>query len=80
MEAIALKYVHRKAQSYLITLSENEANSIKRKIKTGDVIGLDNVIVATNSEFDDLVKTLKEYNFEAPPMVKVIASNQDVTK
>lgn len=79
LESIALKYVHRKALSYLITLEENEAKSVKTKIKTGDVIGLDDVIVATSNEFDTLVKELKEFQFEEPPTVKVIESNQVVT-
>lgn len=79
LESIALKYVHRKALSYLITLEENEAKSVKAKIKSGDVIGLDNVIVATTPEFDELVKDLKTFKFEEPPTVKVIESNQVVT-
>lgn len=80
LESIALKYVHRKALSYLITLSEKEANSVKTKIKTGDVIGLDNVVVATKPEFDDLVAELKAFDFEEPPTVKVIESTQVVTE
>ena len=79
LESIALKYVHRKALSYLITLEEREAKGVKEKIKTGDVIGLDNVIVATTSEFDELVAELKAFKFEEPPTVKVIESNQVVT-
>lgn len=79
LESIALKYVHRKALSYLITLNETEARSVKRKIKTGDVIGLDNVVVATNPEFDELVKDLKTFKFEEPPTVRVIESTQVVT-
>ena len=79
LESIALKYVHRKALSYLITLSEKEAIGVKTKIKSGDVIGLDNVIVATNPEFDVLVADLKLFKFEEPPTVKVIESNQMVT-
>ena len=35
LEAIALKYVHRKALSYLVTLEANEAKSVKAKIKSG---------------------------------------------
>ncbi|NPA45012.1 MAG: hypothetical protein GXO49_05725 [Chlorobi bacterium] len=80
LEAIALKYVHRKALNYLITLQETEASSVKEKIKTGDVIGLDNVIVATSNEFDDLIVELKSYKFEEPPTVKVVVSNQVVTE
>ncbi len=80
LESIALKYVHRKALSFLITLNETEAKSVKGKIKTGDVIGLDDVIVATKPEFDDfIVKELKTFKFEEPPTVKVIESNQVVT-
>ena len=79
LESIALKYVHRKALSYLITLEKNEAKSVKAKIKTGDVIGLDEVIVATEPEFDLLVAELKKYQFEEPPTVQVISSNQVVT-
>lgn len=80
LEAIALKYVHRKALSYLITLEENESRSVKAKIKSGDVIGLDNVIVATSEEFNILIAELKEYEFSEPPTVKVIESNQIITE
>lgn len=79
LEAIALKYVHRKALSYLITLQVDEALSVKRKIKIGDVIGLDNVIVATSDEFNELITELKAFKFSEPPTVKVIESNQVIT-
>jgi hypothetical protein len=80
LEAIALKYVHRKALSYLITLEEKEAKSVKAKIKSGDVIGLDDVIVATTEEFNQLISELKEFEFSEPPTVKVIESNQIITE
>lgn len=76
LEAFALKNVHRKALSYLVTLDESEAKGVKAKIESGDVIGLDNVFVATNSEFDDFISALKLYQFSEPPTVKVIESNQ----
>jgi hypothetical protein len=80
LESIALKYVHRKALSYLITLSKKEALSLKSKIKSGDVIGLDDVIVATEPEFDHLVDRLKVFILEEPPTVKVIESNLVITE
>lgn len=80
LEAIALKYVHRKALSYLVTLEVNEAKSVKAKIKSGDVIGLDDVIVATSEEFNQLIIELKEFEFSDPPTVKVIESNQIITQ
>jgi hypothetical protein len=79
LESIALKYVHRKALSYLVTLEANEAKSVKAKIKSGDVIGLDNVIVATSNDFNDLIDELKTFQFSEPPTVKVIESNQIIT-
>lgn len=80
LEAIALKYVHRKALCYLITLEENEAKSVKAKIKKGDIIGLDDVIVATSDEFNKLMFELKQFEFSEPPTVKVIESNQVITR
>lgn len=80
LEAIALKYVHRKALSYLVTLTENEARSVQSKIKSGDVIGLDKVVLATSNEFDELIMELHAYSFSEPPTVKVIESNQIITK
>lgn len=79
LEAIALKYVHRKSLSYLVTLSD-EAIAVKEKIKSGDVIGLDDVVIATSSEFDEIVDELKKFTFEIPPTVEVITSNQVVTE
>lgn len=79
LEAIALKYVHRKSLCFLITLDERETVRVKEKIKTGSIIGLDNVILATGSEFDNLVEDLKTFCFEEPPTVKVIESNQIIT-
>ena len=79
LEAIALKYVHRKALNYLITLNIGEAKNVKAKIKTGDVIGLDDVIVASEPEFDEMILELKKLAFIEPPTVKVIESNQVIT-
>ncbi len=80
LEAITLKYVHRRALSYLITLEENEARSVKAKIESGDVIGLDDVVVATSEEFDKLITELKIFKFSEPPTVKVIDSSQVITQ
>ncbi|WP_276975093.1 hypothetical protein [Flavobacterium filum] len=80
LEAIALKYVHRKALCYLVTLKESEAKSVKAKIKSGDVIGLDKVVLATSNDFNELIEELKSYKFSEPPTVKVIESNQIITK
>lgn len=79
LEAIALKYVHRKSLTYLITLEEGEAKKVKEKIKKGDVIGLDNVVVATSKEFNKLILSLKKYSFSESPEVTVIEASQIIT-
>lgn len=79
LEAIALKYVHRKALCYLITLEKREGMSVREKIKTGDVIGLDNVVLADTEEFDKLINEIREYNLFEPKPVTVINSNHIIT-
>jgi hypothetical protein len=39
LEAVALKYVHRRAESYLVNLSEDENRSLKNKIAQGGLMG-----------------------------------------
>lgn len=70
LEAIALKYVHRKALCFLVTLEEKEAKSVKAKIKSGDIIGLDSVVVATSDDFDELIAELKKFQFSEPANCK----------
>ena len=80
LEAIALKYVHRKALNYLITLDTQAAKNAKLKIKEGDIIGLNDVVVATSTEFDNLIDRLTKIEFSIPPTVEVITSKFIVTK
>jgi hypothetical protein len=63
LEGWALKNVHRNALNYLITLSEKESKQVAQKINNGDITGLDKIIVATNKEFDDLIKELKRHSY-----------------
>lgn len=72
LEAISLKYVHRKSQSFLITLNEEEAKSVAGKIKKGDLLGIDRVIVASVPEFDDFVKELQTLELIEPDKIAVI--------
>lgn len=64
LEAVALKYVHRRSKCYLLTISAEEAAIANEKIKNGDIIGLDAVIDCTTSQIDDLVANLKTIDFE----------------
>lgn len=59
LEAVALKYVYRKSESYLITMDETEAKNIQEKVKNGEVIGINKVIYALNNEFNELLEYLQ---------------------
>lgn len=80
LEAMALKNVHRISRCFLITLSDNDANSLSEKILKGDTFGLNDVIVATSNKFNEFIKELKELNLSLSPSVNVIESTQIITK
>jgi hypothetical protein len=79
LEGVSLKYVHRKAQCYLLTLDESERNRVSRKIKDGEVIGLDEAILCTSKEFDDMIERIKSYDLSLAGNVDVISSNQIIS-
>lgn len=79
LEAIALKYVHRRACCALVTNDEKEALATARKIKTGDVIGLDSIIYSRSAEFDALIADLKKYTFCKPEKIEVVKSSRFVS-
>lgn len=78
LEAIALKYVHRKAKSYLLTMEKDEANNVKQKIKSGDIIGLDKIILCSGEDIDNLINDLKNYEYIIAGSVDIIKSTQIV--
>lgn len=75
LEAVALKYVHRKAQSYLLTLCTKEAQQTKKKISDGDIIGLDDIIDCNTDEIDKLINKLKSISFCESYSIEVIEGN-----
>ena len=78
LEAIALKYVHRKAESYLLSLDENEVIDVKNKILSGSVLGINNVLCATSEEFDEFIYMLKEQIFIKPEQIEVVTAKNIV--
>lgn len=75
LEAIALKYVHRKAKSFLLTLDEKEAKITKMKIPEGLLIGLDDVIDCHTEQLDELLTMLKSMNFCESKKIDVVIGN-----
>lgn len=72
LEAVALKYVYRKSESYLITIDEREASVIQSKVVNGDVIGINRVIYTLTDEFDRFISYLKSYKFEQAGSVNIV--------
>ncbi len=74
LEAIALKYVHRRALNYLITFSGDEADGVKDKIKDGTLLGINKVVTADTTAFDELCEELLGYTFFEPGKIDIITS------
>jgi len=72
LEAIALKYVHRKAENYLITLNSKEAISVNSKIENGDVIGIDKVIDAGSDNMNDFINMLESVDCVKAGQIDII--------
>ena len=80
LEAVALKYVHRRALNYLITLDEKEAKNSKAKLLNGELLGLDDVVFALSHEFDALIERLSKNAYIWPKQVEVVKARQVVEK
>ena len=71
-EGRALQQVYGGSESYLITLSLNEARSVQQKIESREVIGLKGCICADMPEFTDFVEYLHNYRFQmAKPVIPI---------
>jgi len=76
LEAVALKYVHRKAKCFLFTLDEKEANSVNKKIKNFDLLGIDEICLSTSKNFDEMINYFKSLNLLEPRKIEIITSQK----
>ncbi len=80
LEAVALKYVHRKAKCYLVSLDENEVREVKNKIENGSVLGLDAAICATSDEFNNFIADLRAKQYIKPEKIEIITAENVIDK
>lgn len=82
LEAVALKYVHRKAKSYLITLDESAAGNTNDKIRKSELLGIDEVILASDDSFNKFITKLlnRRNEFVESPEKKIVSAVSVVTK
>lgn len=74
LESVSLKYVHRKARCFLVTMDKEEATRLERKRINGDLLGIDEIVLGNESSFDAMVKFLSQMNLEEPAPVQIISA------
>ena len=77
-EAQAMKDVHRRAKNFLVTMERDEAISLKAKIDSGVLNGIDGVVVANEKSFDELIKLLKSLSIVDTPVFSAIKDPQKI--
>ena len=76
LEALALKNIFRKSQSYLVSMSEMEIS--RRKRDPDSVLALNGFILASAPEFDALLARIRGYTLMEAPNLPAISSNETV--
>lgn len=76
LEAMALKNVHRTSKYYLITNTPEECTALENKIKAGEILALDKVILANSLAFDELIYELSKEKYIENYNQKVIISGR----
>jgi hypothetical protein len=74
LEALALKQIHRKSQSFVLSLNKKEVQTRRKKLD--EVMAIDDFIDARDEGFDTFIEMLKEYTCVLAPEVPVIRSNR----
>lgn len=78
LEALALKNIYRKSESYLISMEENEVR--RRKNDSGSVMALNGFILANSDEFDELLWRIKKLKVIASPSEVSVTSNSVISE
>jgi hypothetical protein len=77
LEAVAMRYIYRQSKSYLISLNEREVRTRKNDMKS--VMALDGFILATSTEYDELLLQLGQLAPTEAPQIKTVESNFIIT-
>ena len=72
LESLALKAVHRRSKTFLITLDAREAQGVQQKIDSGHVASLSRCVVATSPTFDALITELHTYKMVEAPTLPIV--------
>lgn len=75
LESVSLKYVHRKAKCYLVTMDKPEAMRLEKKRIIGDLLGIDSIVLGDEDTFDEMIDFLSALNLVKPKAVEIITSS-----
>jgi hypothetical protein len=78
LEAMAISSVHRRSETYLVTLDAAEAERVSTKISSGDVQFLKQVVVANSVAMDDLMNNLKSLTLMSAPVIPTLRAGREV--
>lgn len=74
LEAVALKYVHRNAISYIVSMNESEVQA--RNSRLSECMALYDFILASSNKFDELVNEVKARKLQLAGTIEVITSSK----
>lgn len=78
LEALALKNIHRKSKTFVVTLDHKAVKS--RRIGDDQTLGIDSFILANTIELDQLIDRLKKLTIIKSPTVEAVQSNIFITE
>lgn len=77
LEAVALKYIHRKSKSFVVTLDTDAVR--RRRVDSSQALGIDDFVLADTEEFDKVLTEIKEHQLALSPKVEVVSSSIIIT-
>lgn len=78
LEAVALKYIHREAKNFLVSLDKIALDNLKKHPRS--VMGIDELILATGPEYNNMIKFLHKNTVSQAPKIEVVTSNIFITE
>jgi len=81
LEAVALRYVHRRAKTFLLTLSSKEANTQKKNLTKGGFLGLTTIVDCNKQEdLDNLIENLSLCKYRVSETIDTVCGHLVGTK
>jgi len=74
LEAVVLKNIHRKSESYLISANEKEVRA--RKGKLDEVMAIDDIIYIFSADYDELLDQISQKMIIESPTVTTVESSK----